>query len=152
MGGESGYTIVVEPKQIYSRSRKFDPARGPDIAPSCASSPPFLFSFLLAPLLSPLPQAGHRPGNGLETTMASLSTLGGFTAGALAACGAVTVTNPMEVVKTRLQLQGELAAKGQVKRVYTGVFQALRIIAAKEGIRGKPPTPPPHARSPKITG
>ena len=68
--------------------------------------------------------------------MASLSTLGGFTAGALAACGAVTVTNPMEVVKTRLQLQGELAARGQVKKVYTGVFQALRIIAMNEGIRG----------------
>jgi solute carrier family 25, member 34/35 len=42
----------------------------------------------------------------------------------------------MEVVKTRLQLQGELAAKGQVKRVYTGVFQALRAIAMNEGIRG----------------
>jgi len=48
------------------------------------------------------------------------------------------VTNPMEVVKTRLQLQGELAAKGQVKRVYTGVFQALRIIAVNEGIKGRP--------------
>jgi Mitochondrial carrier protein len=70
--------------------------------------------------------------------MDSLSTLGGFTAGALAACGAVTVTNPMEVVKTRLQLQGELAAKGQVKKIYTGVFQALRIIAINEGIKGSP--------------
>jgi solute carrier family 25, member 34/35 len=70
--------------------------------------------------------------------MATLSTLGGFSAGALAACGAVTVTNPMEVVKTRLQLQGELAAKGQVKKVYTGVFQALRLIAVNEGIKGIP--------------
>src|SRR5271156_5251191 len=68
--------------------------------------------------------------------MSGLSTLGGFTAGALAACGAVTVTNPMEVVKTRLQLQGELAARGQVRKVYTGVFQALKLIALKEGIRG----------------
>jgi hypothetical protein len=75
-----------------------------------------------------------------ESDMSSLSTLGGFTAGALAACGAVTVTNPMEVVKTRLQLQGELAAKGQVKKIYTGVFQALRIIAVNEGIKGKHPT------------
>lgn len=72
-----------------------------------------------------------------KSTMAPLSTLGGFTAGALAACGAVTVTNPMEVVKTRLQLQGELAAKGQVKKIYTGVFQALRIIAINEGIKGE---------------
>jgi hypothetical protein len=68
--------------------------------------------------------------------MAGLSPLGGFSAGALAACGAVTVTNPMEVVKTRLQLQGELAAKGQVKKIYTGVFQALRLIAVNEGIKG----------------
>lgn len=68
--------------------------------------------------------------------MSELSTLGGFTAGALAACGAVTVTNPMEVVKTRLQLQGELASKGQVRKIYTGVFQALRIIAINEGIKG----------------
>ncbi|KAJ1949933.1 Mitochondrial oxaloacetate carrier protein, partial [Dispira parvispora] len=36
----------------------------------------------------------------------------GFLAGGLAACGAVTFTNPWEVVKTRLQLQGErLVAK-----------------------------------------
>jgi hypothetical protein len=71
-----------------------------------------------------------------------LSPIGGFAAGALAACGAVTATNPMEVVKTRLQLQGELAAKGQVKKIYTGVFQALRIIAINEGIRGNcPPVP-----------
>jgi solute carrier family 25, member 34/35 len=75
------------------------------------------------------------PGPAAEMT-SQLSTLGGFTAGALAACGAVTVTNPMEVVKTRLQLQGELAARGQVRKVYTGVLQALRIIAVKEGIRG----------------
>jgi hypothetical protein len=34
-------------------------------------------------------------------------------AGALACCGAVTVSNPMEVVKTRLQLQGELQKAGE---------------------------------------
>ena len=88
-------------------------------------------SYVLFSLVPPPPTPSTT-----TTTMASLSTLGGFTAGALAACGAVTITNPMEVVKTRLQLQGELAAKGQVKRVYTGVFQALRIIALNEGIKG----------------
>jgi solute carrier family 25 protein 34/35 len=31
---------------------------------------------------------------------------------ALASCGAVTVSNPMEVIKTRLQLQGELQKRG----------------------------------------
>jgi Mitochondrial carrier protein len=77
-----------------------------------------------------------------------LSPVGGFAAGALAACGAVTATNPMEVVKTRLQLQGELAAKGQVKKVYTGVFQALRKIAVNEGIRG---THSPHLVYSRLT-
>lgn len=65
-----------------------------------------------------------------------LSTAGGFVSGGLAACFAVTLTNPLEVVKTRLQLQGELASRSQVTRVYTGVFQALGKIGKNEGIRG----------------
>ncbi|KAK9469623.1 mitochondrial carrier domain-containing protein [Lipomyces arxii] len=65
-----------------------------------------------------------------------LSTSGGFTAGAIAACGAVTITNPIEIVKTRMQLQGELHRKGEVKKVYTGLFQALRTILKNEGFRG----------------
>ncbi|EWC48205.1 hypothetical protein DRE_02309 [Drechslerella stenobrocha 248] len=64
------------------------------------------------------------------------TTIGGFLAGGMAACGAVTVTNPFEVVKTRLQLQGELASRSQVQRVYTGIFQALRLIYRTEGLRG----------------
>lgn len=65
-----------------------------------------------------------------------LSTMGGFVSGGMAACFAVTVTNPLEVVKTRLQLQGELASRSQVKRVYTGVFQALGVIGRNEGLKG----------------
>ncbi|KAK9455375.1 mitochondrial carrier domain-containing protein [Dipodascopsis uninucleata] len=65
-----------------------------------------------------------------------LSSAGGFIAGAIAACGAVTVTNPIEIVKTRLQLQGELHARGEVKKIYTGLFQALTVILKNEGIRG----------------
>ncbi|PUU78994.1 mitochondrial carrier domain-containing protein [Tuber borchii] len=64
------------------------------------------------------------------------TTLGGFIAGGIAACGAVTVTHGFETVKTRLQLQGELSAKSQTKRVYTGVFQGVRVILANEGLRG----------------
>ncbi|KAK9471315.1 mitochondrial carrier domain-containing protein [Dipodascopsis tothii] len=63
-----------------------------------------------------------------------LSSLGGFAAGALAACGAVTVTNPIEIVKTRMQLQGELVQGG--KKIYTGLFQSLGVIFKHEGIRG----------------
>lgn len=65
-----------------------------------------------------------------------ISTLGGFVAGAIAACGAVTVTNPIELVKTRMQLQGELAARGEAKKVYTSPLQALVKIYKSEGIKG----------------
>lgn len=36
-----------------------------------------------------------------------------FLIGGLATCGAGFFTNPLEVVKTRMQLQGELRAHGQ---------------------------------------
>ncbi|OLL23137.1 Mitochondrial oxaloacetate transport protein [Neolecta irregularis DAH-3] len=63
------------------------------------------------------------------------SLLVDISAGSLAACGAVTLTNPFEVVKIRLQLQGELVKEGQARKSYTGVFQALRVIAKYEGFR-----------------
>ncbi|KAN0065893.1 Mitochondrial oxaloacetate carrier protein [Thecaphora frezii] len=45
-----------------------------------------------------------------EAAPAKVSTAESFVVGALAAMTAVTVTNPMEVCKTRMQLQGELMA------------------------------------------
>ncbi|KAI8824967.1 mitochondrial carrier domain-containing protein [Fimicolochytrium jonesii] len=66
-----------------------------------------------------------------------------FTCGALAACGAVTFTNPWEVVKTRLQLQGELeqrrslaAGATPTNRPYPSAVSALVTIARNEGLRG----------------
>ncbi|KAL7271156.1 Mitochondrial oxaloacetate carrier protein [Rhizina undulata] len=64
------------------------------------------------------------------------TTMGSFLAGGIAACGAVTVTHGFETVKTRLQLQGELSAKSQTKRLYTGVFQGVTVILKNEGLRG----------------
>ncbi|KAJ3020345.1 Mitochondrial oxaloacetate carrier protein [Thoreauomyces humboldtii] len=68
-----------------------------------------------------------------------------FTIGALAACGAVTFTNPWEVVKTRLQLQGELEkriARGDVAagvgkpKPYPNAIAAFGTIFRNEGVRG----------------
>ncbi|KAF7302715.1 hypothetical protein HMN09_00906400 [Mycena chlorophos] len=63
-----------------------------------------------------------------------LSTTEGFICGGIAACIAVTVSNPAEVMKTRLQLQGELAKTSQ--KVYNNAFDAMRKTYRNEGIRG----------------
>ncbi|XP_034022429.1 solute carrier family 25 member 34 [Thalassophryne amazonica] len=59
-----------------------------------------------------------------------------FALGALACCAACVFTNPLEVVKTRLQLQGELQARGSYQRHYCGVLQALWVVGRTDGIRG----------------
>ncbi|KAK7063969.1 mitochondrial carrier domain-containing protein [Favolaschia claudopus] len=64
-----------------------------------------------------------------------LSTAEGFMCGGIAACIAVTVSNPAEVAKTRLQLQGELAKSG-VEKVYKNAFDAMGKTYKNEGIRG----------------
>ncbi|KAE8298559.1 Solute carrier family 25 member 34 [Larimichthys crocea] len=57
-----------------------------------------------------------------------------FALGALACCAACVFTNPLEVVKTRLQLQGELCARGSYQRHYRGVLQALWV-GVMNGVR-----------------
>nr|VWO99183.1 Calcium dependent mitochondrial carrier protein [Ganoderma boninense] len=68
--------------------------------------------------------------------MAHLSTLEGFVCGGLAGCTAVTFSNPAEVAKTRLQLQGELMKGGGGERVYKNVFDVLLKAWRNEGFRG----------------
>ncbi|CAH7676469.1 mitochondrial carrier domain-containing protein [Phakopsora pachyrhizi] len=63
-----------------------------------------------------------------------MSAAEGFVSGALGACIAVTFTNPMEVAKTRLQLDGELRSKNSPK-VYKNTFDVLRKIAMLEGLK-----------------
>ncbi|KAM6498670.1 Mitochondrial carrier domain containing protein [Amanita muscaria] len=65
----------------------------------------------------------------------SLSTAEGFVCGGIAACIAVTVSNPPEVAKTRLQLQGELA-KTNATKVYNNVLDVFKKTFKHEGIRG----------------
>lgn len=69
-----------------------------------------------------------------HTASQQISTFGGFLAGGLAACGAVTFTNPIELVKTRMQLQGELSAHSA--KIYKNPIQALYLIFKNEGLVG----------------
>ncbi|XP_032946752.1 solute carrier family 25 member 35 isoform X2 [Rhinolophus ferrumequinum] len=57
-----------------------------------------------------------------------------FLMSGLAACGACLFTNPLEVVKTRMQLQGELQSPGTYQRHYRNVFHAFITIAKVDGL------------------
>ena len=57
-----------------------------------------------------------------------------FASGSFAASLAVIFSNPVDVVKTRLQLQGELGMKGASN--FRNPIQALIAIARTEGLRG----------------
>ncbi|XP_023315746.1 brain mitochondrial carrier protein 1-like [Trichogramma pretiosum] len=54
--------------------------------------------------------------------------------GAVAALCAGFFTNPIDVVKIRLQLQGELEARGSYRRIYRNTFHAAYLIAKHEGV------------------
>lgn len=54
--------------------------------------------------------------------------------GGVSAMFATVFTNPIEVVKTRLQLQGELAARGRHRVFYRNVPHGLYVIARTEGL------------------
>ncbi|XP_012558578.2 solute carrier family 25 member 35 isoform X1 [Hydra vulgaris] len=55
-------------------------------------------------------------------------------AGSLATCVACLFTNPLETIKTRMQLQGELQSRGTYKIYYRNVFHAFYTIAKVDGI------------------
>lgn len=65
----------------------------------------------------------------------ALETSEAFVIGGAAASIAVTVTNPFEVLKTRMQLDGELAASPDQRR-YKGVADAMRQTWRHEGVKG----------------
>lgn len=54
--------------------------------------------------------------------------------GGVAACGACLFTNPLEVVKTRMHLQGELKGRGTYRVHYRNVFHAFYTIGRVEGV------------------
>ncbi|CAG9815631.1 unnamed protein product [Phaedon cochleariae] len=59
-----------------------------------------------------------------------------FITGGLAAGGASIFSNPFDVVKTRMQLQGELVARGTHQVHYRNVAHAGWVIFKNEGFRG----------------
>ena len=57
-----------------------------------------------------------------------------FILGGAAACCAGVFSNPMDVVKTRQQLQGELMKRGKVtKSPYSGLLESIRSVIRSEG-------------------
>lgn len=57
-----------------------------------------------------------------------------FLLGGVAAMGACIFTNPLDVVKTRMQLQGELQARGMYTRHYRNVLHAFFAVARADGL------------------
>jgi len=57
-----------------------------------------------------------------------------FFIGGMGACGACLLTNPLEVIKTRMQLQGELKARGLYTVHYRNVFHAFYAVGKADGI------------------
>ncbi|XP_054011899.1 solute carrier family 25 member 35-like isoform X2 [Hylaeus anthracinus] len=57
-----------------------------------------------------------------------------FIIGALAAVGAGFFTNPIDVIKVRLQLQGELEARNSYNKIYKNTLHAGYLIAKHEGV------------------
>ncbi|XP_048509483.1 solute carrier family 25 member 35-like isoform X3 [Athalia rosae] len=57
-----------------------------------------------------------------------------FVIGGLAAMGSGCFTNPIDVVKIRLQLQGELEARGSYTKLYKNTMHAAYVVAKHEGI------------------
>ena len=60
-----------------------------------------------------------------------------FVFGGFSCMAAACVTNPIDVIKTRLQLQGELAKRGLVTELkYKGFSRGIVTLFQEEGLRG----------------
>nr|KAF6445134.1 solute carrier family 25 member 34 [Molossus molossus] len=80
-----------------------------------------------------MPLTRAQPAAGAEETVAPTVDL---VLGASACCLACVFTNPLEVVKTRLQLQGELQAPGTYPQPYRGFVASVAAVARADGLCG----------------
>lgn len=80
-----------------------------------------------------MPLTRAQPAAGAEETVAPAVDL---VLGASACCLACVFTNPLEVVKTRLQLQGELQAPGTYPQPYRGFVASVAAVARADGLCG----------------
>ncbi|XP_069731058.1 solute carrier family 25 member 34 isoform X1 [Phaenicophaeus curvirostris] len=83
----------------------------------------------------PYPPQTHR-GVAQDSPTGGVPPVTDLVLGAAAGCLACVFTNPLEVVKTRLQLQGELQPPGTYPRHYRGVLRAAGAVCRADGLRG----------------
>ncbi|KAG8505620.1 Solute carrier family 25 member 34 [Galemys pyrenaicus] len=82
-----------------------------------------------------MPLSPTRPAPGSEAAEVVAPAVD-LVLGAAACCLACVFTNPLEVVKTRLQLQGELQARGTYPQPYRGLVASLAAGARADGLLG----------------
>uniref|UniRef100_A0A8C4U373 Solute carrier family 25 member 34 n=1 Tax=Falco tinnunculus TaxID=100819 RepID=A0A8C4U373_FALTI len=99
------------------------------LAPFPGPPPASLQEFPYPPQNRPRVAGGGSPAGGVPPAT-------DLVLGAAAGCLACVLTNPLEVVKTRLQLQGELQPPGTYPRPYRGVLQAVGAVCRADGLRG----------------
>lgn len=93
----------------------------------------YLYSGLGAQLARDVPYAASNWVIYEKFRRAGASPGENFAVGAIAGCVAALVTNPMDVVKTRLMTQRNLAGGVSNAKVYRGVGATLRRVAKEEG-------------------
>ena len=65
----------------------------------------------------------------------SMKTAEPFLYGGIASCSAEIFTFPIDLVKTRLQVQGQTIDPNAAKTKYTGMFNCFRQVVKDEGFR-----------------
>ncbi|KAG5472708.1 hypothetical protein LSCM4_02030 [Leishmania orientalis] len=64
-----------------------------------------------------------------------MSTVDMYVDGVVASMCATVISNPFDVMRTRMQLQGELCKRGEYKVVYQNLGQGMVRVAREEGLR-----------------